>query len=109
VVAYIGNEDITNGELLKIMKGPDFPTAAIITGREGIKNYFETGRGSITTRARTEIEEAKGGKQAIIINELPYQVNKATLLKPWRTWCGIKRWKAFPTSGTNPTGTGSAW
>jgi DNA gyrase subunit A len=60
------------------MKGPDFPTSAIITGREGIKNYFETGRGSITTRARTEIEEAKGGKQAIIINELPYQVNKAT-------------------------------
>ena len=79
VVAYIDNEDITNGEILKIMKGPDFPTAAIITGREGIKNYFETGRGSITTRARTEIEEAKGGKQAIIITELPYQVNKAQL------------------------------
>ena len=81
VVAYIDNEDITNGELLKIIKGPDFPTSAIITGREGIKNYFETGRGSITTRARTEIEEAKSGKQAIIINELPYQVNKATLLE----------------------------
>jgi DNA gyrase subunit A len=80
-VAYIDNEDITNGELLKIMKGPDFPTAAIIAGREGIKNYFETGRGSITLRARTEIEEAKGGKQAIIINELPYQVNKAQLLE----------------------------
>jgi DNA gyrase subunit A len=81
VFAYIDNEEITNAELFKIMKGPDFPTAAIITGREGIKNYFETGRGSITTRARTEIEETKGGKQAIIINELPYQVNKATLLE----------------------------
>ncbi len=80
-VAYIDNEEITNSELLKIMKGPDFPTAAIIAGREGIKNYFETGRGSITLRARTEIEEAKGGKQAIIINELPYQVNKAQLLE----------------------------
>ncbi|MBL8024413.1 MAG: DNA gyrase subunit A [Elusimicrobia bacterium] len=80
-VAYIANEDITNAELLKIMKGPDFPTSAIITGREGIKNYFETGRGSITTRARTEIEEGKAGKQSIIINELPYQVNKAQLLE----------------------------
>ncbi|MBK8871056.1 MAG: DNA gyrase subunit A [Elusimicrobia bacterium] len=80
-MAYIDNEEITNGELLKIMKGPDFPTAAIIAGREGIKNYFETGRGSITLRARTDIEEAKGGKQAIIVNELPYQVNKAQLLE----------------------------
>jgi DNA gyrase subunit A len=79
--AYIANEDITNAELLKIMKGPDFPTSAIITGREGIKNYFETGRGSITTRARTDIEEGKAGKQSIIINELPYQVNKAQLLE----------------------------
>jgi DNA gyrase subunit A len=81
VMAYIANEDITNAELFKIIKGPDFPTAGIITGREGIKSYFETGRGSITTRARTEIEDIKGGKQAIIINELPYQVNKAQLLE----------------------------
>jgi DNA gyrase subunit A len=66
---------------LKIIKGPDFPTAAMITGREGIKNYFETGRGSITVRAKTDIEDIKGGKQAIIINELPYQVNKAQLLE----------------------------
>jgi DNA gyrase subunit A len=79
--AYIDNENITNGELLKIIKGPDFPTAAMITGREGIKNYFETGRGSITVRAKTDIEDIKGGKQAIIINELPYQVNKAQLLE----------------------------
>jgi DNA gyrase subunit A len=79
--AYIDNENITNAELLKIIKGPDFPTAAMITGREGIKNYFETGRGSITVRAKTDIEDIKGGKQAIIINELPYQVNKAQLLE----------------------------
>ncbi|HMX93704.1 MAG TPA: DNA gyrase subunit A [Elusimicrobiota bacterium] len=81
VNAYIDNENITTGELLKIIKGPDFPTAATITGREGIKQYFETGRGSITTRAKAEIEDIRGGKQAIIINELPYQVNKAQLLE----------------------------
>ncbi len=81
VNAYIENENVTTGELLKIIKGPDFPTAATITGREGIKQYFETGRGSITTRAKAEIEDIRGGKQAIIINELPYQVNKAQLLE----------------------------
>jgi DNA gyrase subunit A len=81
VMAYIDNENITNAELLKIIKGPDFPTAATITGREGIKSYFETGRGSIVTRAKAEIEDIRGGKQAIIVNELPYQVNKAQLLE----------------------------
>jgi DNA gyrase subunit A len=81
IVAYIDNENITAAEILKIMKGPDFPTAASITGREGIKSYFETGRGSLTIRAKAEIEDIRGGKQAIIVNELPYQVNKATLLE----------------------------
>ncbi len=81
VAAYIENENITNAELYKIIKGPDFPTAATITGREGIKNYFETGRGSITIRSKAEIEDIRGGKQAIIVNELPYQVNKAQLME----------------------------
>jgi DNA gyrase subunit A len=77
--AYIDNEAITTAELLKIMKGPDFPTAGSISGREGIKNYFETGRGSIVIRAKSDIEEIRGGRQAVILSELPYQVNKATL------------------------------
>lgn len=81
VIAYIANENITNAELFKIIKGPDFPTAAILTGREGIKSYFETGRGSVTIRAKTDIEDIRGGKQAIIVTELPYQVNKAQLLE----------------------------
>jgi DNA gyrase subunit A len=81
VCAYIDNENVTTAELLKIIKGPDFPTAATITGREGIKSYFETGRGSVTLRAKAEIEEMKGGRQAVIVNELPYQVNKAQLLE----------------------------
>jgi DNA gyrase subunit A len=99
--------DITNGELLKIIKGPDFPTAAMITGREGIKNYFETGRGSITVRAKTDIEDIKGGKQAIIINELPYQVNKAQLLETVADLVRDKKSKTFPIFVTNPTATAS--
>ncbi len=81
IMAYIDNNQITTAELLKIIKGPDFPTAAAVTGREGIKSYFETGRGSVTIRAKAEIENIRGGKQAIIVNELPYQVNKAQLLE----------------------------
>ncbi len=86
--AYIDNEDVTSADLLKVMKGPDFPTAAYITGRQGIKDYFETGRGSIKQRAKAEIEDIRGGKQAIIITELPYQVNKANLLE---TVAGLTR------------------
>ncbi|OGS20975.1 MAG: DNA gyrase subunit A [Elusimicrobia bacterium RIFOXYA2_FULL_39_19] len=81
LIEYSTNPDIEVNDLLKIIKGPDLPTAGIICGKEGIKDYFETGRGSFTTRAKAEIEEIKGGRQAIIINELPYQVNKSTLLE----------------------------
>ncbi|MBN1823871.1 MAG: DNA gyrase subunit A [Endomicrobiales bacterium] len=79
--AYIDNSDVTMPELMKIVKGPDFPTAGIIHGKTGIKNYFETGRGSVVIRAKADIEDIKGGKQAIIVRELPYQVNKAQLLE----------------------------
>jgi len=81
VNAYIENPDITTPELLKIIKGPDFPTYGFIMGRQGIKDYFETGRGSIVIRAKTEIEEIRGGRQAIIVNEIPYQVNKTSLIE----------------------------
>jgi DNA gyrase subunit A len=81
VIAYIENPDIEIADILKIIKGPDFPTAGIIYGKAGIKQYFETGRGSIKIRAKAEIEEMKGGKEAIIVRELPYQVNKAALLE----------------------------
>jgi DNA gyrase subunit A len=80
VNAMIDNPETGTQDLLKIIKGPDFPTAGIIYGREGIKDYFETGRGSIKIRAKTDIEDIKGNKKAIIIRELPYQVNKAQLL-----------------------------
>lgn len=79
-IAFIDDPEIEISEIMKHIKGPDFPTAALILGKAGIKDYMETGRGSVKMRAKTEIEEMKGGKEAIIITELPYQVNKALLI-----------------------------
>ncbi len=73
--------DTTLDELMQIVPGPDFPTGALILGRAGIRSAFETGRGSIVLRARAEFEEMRGNRQAIIVNEIPYQVNKSTLLE----------------------------
>lgn len=77
-VAYIGNPDIELDELMQYIKGPDFPTGAIILGNSGIRRAYETGRGSITIRSKAQIEE-KGGKQYIIIDEVPYGVNTLEL------------------------------
>ena len=79
-IAFIDDPEISIPEIMKHIKGPDFPTAGLILGKAGIKDYMETGRGSVKMRARTEIEELKGGREAIIITELPYQVNKAVLI-----------------------------
>ncbi|OGS33447.1 MAG: hypothetical protein A2474_03155 [Elusimicrobia bacterium RIFOXYC2_FULL_34_12] len=81
IMALIDNPDIDIPEISKIIKGPDFPTAGIIFGKQGIKDYFTTGRGSIRIRAKAEVEDIKSGKTAIIVNELPYQVNKAALIE----------------------------
>jgi len=81
VAACVDNPQIQAAELGKIVKGPDFPTGGIILGKQGIRDYFEKGRGSVRIRAVTEIEEIRGGRQAIIVTELPYQVNKALLLE----------------------------
>ncbi len=80
-LALMANPDTTLDELMRIVPGPDFPTAGIIIGRAGIRAGFETGRGSLTIRARAEIEELRRDRYAIIVNELPYQVNKANLLE----------------------------
>lgn len=81
-LAMIDNPLITVDELMQHIPGPDFPTAGIISGRAGIVSAYKTGRGRIYVRARTEVEvDDKSGKQAIVINELPYQVNKARLLE----------------------------
>ncbi|MBI4376719.1 MAG: DNA gyrase subunit A, partial [Elusimicrobia bacterium] len=80
-IEIIKNPKIETKDILKIMKGPDFPTGGIIRGKQGIKDYFETGRGTLRVQAKTEIEDIKGNRQAIIVTELPYQVNKAALLE----------------------------
>ncbi len=80
-LALIADPTIGLEELMKIVPGPDFPTGGIIMGRSGIRSGFETGRGSIVVRARAEFEEIRKDRTAIIVTELPYQVNKATLLE----------------------------
>jgi DNA gyrase subunit A len=80
-LALLGTPDITLEELMAIVPGPDFPTGGIILGRSGIRAAFETGRGSLVLRARAEIEEVRRDRQAIIITEIPYQVNKSTMLE----------------------------
>ncbi len=79
LIALIGDPEIKIEKLMKHVKGPDFPTAGIIYGREGIDEAYRTGRGRIIVRARTVLEEVRGGRQNIIVTELPYQVNKANL------------------------------
>ena len=79
VVHYLDNPEATPSELMKFIKAPDFPTGATIMGRQGIRDAYETGRGSLKVRAVTEIEESVNGKNKIVVTELPYQVNKARL------------------------------
>jgi DNA gyrase subunit A len=81
VLAVSKDPDITIQELMEIITGPDFPTAGLILGRSGIRKAYETGRGSITLRAKVEIEQKSNGKEVIIVRELPYQVNKAKLVE----------------------------
>jgi DNA gyrase subunit A len=81
VLAMIAEPDISLEELMKIVPGPDFPTSGIILGRSGIRSAFETGRGSIILRARATIEEIRKDRDAIVVTEIPYQVNKSTLLE----------------------------
>ena len=81
VIAIIDNKELPDEDLMKIIKGPDFPTEGQILGVEGIRQAYATGRGKITVRAETEIEEMSGNKQRIIVHSLPYQVNKAKLIE----------------------------
>ena len=81
IVKIIDEDEVTDEDLMSVIKGPDFPTGATILGREGIKQAYTTGRGKITLRAEAEIEEMSGNKQRIIVSSLPYQVNKAKLIE----------------------------
>jgi DNA gyrase subunit A len=79
VAHYLDHPEATPADLMKFVKGPDFPTGAAIMGRQGIRDAYETGRGSIKVRAVTQIEESASGRPRIVVTELPYQVNKARL------------------------------
>lgn len=81
VITLIEKPEAGPEELMQVVKGPDFPTGGIIMGREGIRNAYRTGRGSIKVRAKVSFEEAGNGKQGIIVHEIPYQVNKARLIE----------------------------
>ena len=81
IVKIIDEDEVTDEQLMQVVKGPDFPTGATILGREEIKKAYTTGRGKITLRGEAEIEEISGGKRRIIVSSLPYQVNKAKLIE----------------------------
>ena len=81
VIALIENRDLPDRELMKYIKGPDFPGGGIILGRKGIEDAYLTGRGSIKVRSRSEIEPMNNGKNRIVVTEIPYQVNKARLIE----------------------------
>ena len=81
IMAYIDNRDIEIDELIQHIKAPDFPTGGIIYGYEGVKQAYETGRGRVVMRAKAEIEEIRQGREAIVVTEIPYLVNKAEMIK----------------------------
>jgi DNA gyrase subunit A len=81
ICAYIDNNEITTEELLQYIKGPDFPTGGIILGYQGIKDAFETGKGRIVVRAKTDIEVNESGRETIVVSEIPYMVNKRELIE----------------------------
>uniref|UniRef100_UPI001ABBB1F2 DNA gyrase subunit A n=1 Tax=Bartonella raoultii TaxID=1457020 RepID=UPI001ABBB1F2 len=80
-IALIDDPNITLDKIIEIIPGPDFPTGGIILGHAGVRSAYETGRGSIIMRAKVDIEEIRSGRQAIIVSEIPYQVNKATMIE----------------------------
>ena len=81
ICAYVDNPEITVEELMQYVKGPDFPTGGIIQGRQGIKDAFETGRGRIVIRSKTEIEISDSGRETIVVTEIPYMVNKREMIE----------------------------
>ncbi|WP_262297841.1 DNA gyrase subunit A [Microvirga sesbaniae] len=80
-LAFIDNDGISTEELIELIPGPDFPTGALILGRAGVKSAYTTGRGSIVMRAKSEVEEVRKDREALIFTEIPYQVNKASLIE----------------------------
>ncbi len=91
IIEYVDNQDITIDELIKHVKAPDYPTGGIIYGYQGVRSALETGRGRIVIRAKAEIQETKTGKSQIIVTEIPYQVNKASMIEKTAALVNEKR------------------
>src|SRR5208283_1244043 len=81
ICAQIDKPNITLEELMKHVKGPDFPTGCMLLGLQGIKDYFRTGRGSLKVRGKIGLEEMKAGREQIVVTEIPYNVNRAVLVE----------------------------
>ena len=103
VLAISKDPETTIQELMELIPGPDFPTAGLILGRSGIRKAYETGRGSITMRAKVEIEHTSSGKEVIIVNEIPYQVNKAKLIEKIADLVREKKIDGITAYVINPT------
>ena len=108
-LALIDDPDLTSEQLIEYVPGPDFPTGGLMLGRTGARKAYLEGRGSVIIRARTRVEEIRKDRYAIIVDQIPYQVNKASMIEKSRPRCATRRSRAFPTSRTNPTATASAW
>jgi DNA gyrase subunit A len=100
-LAMIDNPAIDDEELLEIVPGPDFPTGGLILGYTGSRKALLEGRGSVIMQARSEFEEMRNGRQAIIVTEIPYQVNKASLVEKIAGWCAISGLRALLTCVTS--------
>ena len=108
-VALIDDPEITIEGLMAHVPAPDFPTAALINGTTGVREAYETGRGRVYMRARAEIEELPSGRQAIIVTELPYQVNRRACSRKLPSWSRKRRSRASRSCATSPTRTACAW
>ena len=103
-LAMIENPDLTSDELMEYIPAPDFPTGGIILGRAGARKAYMEGRGSVILRAKTRTEEIRKDRFAIVVDEVPYQVNKATMIEKIAELSATKRSKAFPPCGMKATG-----
>lgn len=108
-IAQIDNPEITIDELIEHIPAPDFPTGGIMLGRQGARSAYHLGRGSVVVRGRTEIEEVRKDRHAIVITEIPYQVNKASMVEKIAELVREKRIEGISTCATSPTATACAW
>ena len=105
----VGEDAVEVEDLLRVIPGPDFPTGGYIVGTDGIENMYRTGRGRIVMRARIVKERLRGGKEQLVVTELPYAVSKSRIIQQIADLARRGAITTWPTCATSPTGTASAW